>query len=542
MKNRWLFCAGVLGMAAVIAACSGSSEKEEKPKSSGKASGYVEDGEEYLEKGDLEKAGENFRSAMAEDPKNMDARIGAAKVQMERKAYGTAADSLAMALRVNPAEKEVYELFLDLAREADNIDYAKQAVSLAEQYDQEWFLDEYVPPSATAEPAAGSYGEDTYITLQADSGLKIYYTLSAEGLYVDTTEYREPIRLPRGNTTLSFYTVQDHIPGKELHYEYKCEYPEHEVTFKDPVMEVIAQAEAGKEGRLTNYDCEGIRYMQLHSVDEYYNNPDNYQVKTLEDLKMMPYCTTLYLSDQIQLPDLKPLAGTAVSTLELQSCNITSLEFLKDLPGITDLYVQGNMISDLTPLESLDNLEALYIDDNPVADFSPVLKMESLRRLGVSASDGIDIGQLSKLENLASLDITGDGVTFRDCSPVKDLTQLTDLTLQDLQLTDISFLAGLTEMEDLYLSRNQISDLRPLAGLENLQYLYLNNNQISDLSPLENLKGVTYLNLNYNENITDITPLEKMAGLRYLYLRGTGVSAEQAENFRKTHPTCTVNY
>ena len=374
MKNKWLLLVLAAGMAAVMVSCGRSSE-EDAPKSSGDSAGYVQDGQEYLEEGDLEKAAESFRKAMAEDPKNMDARLGAAKVQIEREAYSMASDSLAMALRVDPTEREVYEMFLTLAEKADNIYYARNAVNLAEQYDQQWFLDEYVPESAEASPAAGSCGEDTYVTLTAPEGMQIYYSLEGENNTIYEREYKSPIRIPRGISTLSFYTVKDHIPGTVVEYEYQCEYPEHAVTFADPVIEAIAREEVGKEGSLTNYDCESIERLECYNVDDWYQNREQHQVRSLEDLRKMPYCTALYLNNQDHLPDLSLLSDTSITTLELQNCGISKIDFVRELPQLEYLYVPDNEITDISPLEGMPNLYSVHLQNNLVADFKPLLTL-----------------------------------------------------------------------------------------------------------------------------------------------------------------------
>lgn len=539
MKNKWLLLGLAVGMAAVMVSCGRSSE-EDAPKSSGDSAGYVQDGQEYLEEGNLEKAAESFRKAMAEDPKNMDARLGAAEVQIEREAYSMASDSLAMALRVDPTEREVYEMFLTLAEKADSISYARTAVNLAEQYDQQWFLDEYVPESAEASPAAGSCGEDTYVTLTAPEGMQIYYSLEGENNTIYEREYKSPIRIPRGISTLSFYTVKDHIPGTVVEYEYQCEYPEHAVTFADPTIEAIARAHLGKEGALTNYDCEKVQYLEYYEVDDWYDNTELYQVKTLEDLRMMPYCTTLYLQNQKNLPDLSVLGDTSISILELQSCNIADLGFVKNLPQLDYLYLQNNNITDISPAADLPNLRGLYLDDNPIADYSPLLKMKNLTDVGVSASENFDIGVFRGMENLTELNINGRGTLAMDCSALADLKQLQYLFLTSMGLSDISFVREMTKLTTLGLQNNEITDISPLEGLTNLESLYLERNSITDLSPLQNMKNLSQLDLDYNETLTDISALNHLPALGRLYLRRSEVPNEQIEDFKKSHPTCTV--
>ncbi|MCP4348971.1 MAG: GTPase, partial [Desulfobacterales bacterium] len=66
------------------------------------------------------------------------------------------------------------------------------------------------------------------------------------------------------------------------------------------------------------------------------------------------------------------------------------------------------------------------------------------------------------------------------------------------QISDISPLKALTDLTQLYLSYNQISDISPLKALTDLTQLYLSYNQISDISPLKALTDLTTLNLFIN--------------------------------------------
>ena len=72
----------------------------------GNAGSLVTEGQALLEKGDAEGAAELFRDAMRKDPKNVEARIGAARVQILRKAYDVASESLDMAAKIEPGTRD----------------------------------------------------------------------------------------------------------------------------------------------------------------------------------------------------------------------------------------------------------------------------------------------------------------------------------------------------------------------------------------------------------------------------------------------------
>ena len=74
--------------------------------------------------------------------------------------------------------------------------------------------------------------------------------------------------------------------------------------------------------------------------------------------------------------------------------------------------------------------------------------------------------------------------SIADISPLANLTNLTELSLENNSISDISPLAELNSVESLWLDSNSISDISPLAGLTQLRRLFLDYNSISDISPL----------------------------------------------------------
>jgi Leucine-rich repeat (LRR) protein len=75
----------------------------------------------------------------------------------------------------------------------------------------------------------------------------------------------------------------------------------------------------------------------------------------------------------------------------------------------------------------------------------------------------------------------------RIISPLRELTNLTQLDLRSTQVSDLAPLCELINLTQLYLSHTQVSDLAPLSELTNLTHLYLPYTQVSDLAPLREL-------------------------------------------------------
>jgi hypothetical protein len=99
-----------------------------------------------------------------------------------------------------------------------------------------------------------------------------------------------------------------------------------------------------------------------------------------------------------------------------------------------------------------------------------------------------------------------------DLSPLRELTGLTELSLQSTQVSDLSPLRELTGLTGLELSGTQVSDLSPLRNLTGLTRLWLDGTQVSDLSPLRELTGLTSLWLD-GIPATDLRALRKLTRL-----------------------------
>jgi len=61
--------------------------------------------------------------------------------------------------------------------------------------------------------------------------------------------------------------------------------------------------------------------------------------------------------------------------------NIASLEPLRALTNLQELYCGNNQISDLEPLRALTNLQELYCGDNQISDLEPLRALTKLQAL-----------------------------------------------------------------------------------------------------------------------------------------------------------------
>ena len=209
-----------------------------------------------------------------------------------------------------------------------------------------------------------------------------------------------------------------------------------------------------------------------------------------------------------------PIAPAEMATLprlDARNANITDLTGLEHATNLTELYLG---------LEYVE-AERRWLNSNSVSDLSPLRSLTQLTDLTLSGNNISDISSLRGLTKLRRLNLDSNSVS--DISPVSGLTQLTDLTLSDNDISDISSLRGLTQLTDLALSGNNISDISAVGGLINLRGLSLWDNAISDISAVAGLANLTDLYL-WDNAISDISALAGLVNLTALNLGNNNIS------------------
>ena len=123
------------------------------------------------------------------------------------------------------------------------------------------------------------------------------------------------------------------------------------------------------------------------------------------------------------------LPCTALVSLSLSGCQITSLAGLEQISWLTRLDVYDNRINSLDPLSSLLSLHTLEVGDNAVTSLEPLSCLSGLHALTLNSN------QVSSLV------------------PLSGLTLLHRLSARDNLISSLEPLASLTSLVQLQLSR-----------------------------------------------------------------------------------------
>ncbi len=142
---------------------------------------------------------------------------------------------------------------------------------------------------------------------------------------------------------------------------------------------------------------------------------------------------------------------------------------------------------------------------------------------------------LLKVKSLIVVEAKSKGI--KDVSGLEYMTNLENLTLEEVKIENIQFISKLRQLKSLSITYGELEDVGPLAELEHVEILSLRNNKISDLSPLSQMKKINMLDLNSNY-IKDIKPLFTVTSLRTLTVANNQISnanlagIEQLKNVR----------
>ena len=219
-------------------------------------------------------------------------------------------------------------------------------------------------------------------------------------------------------------------------------------------------------------------------------------VSKLTSLSQLNLSSTQLSGDQ--LSSLKNLTG--LKQLKLSKNNISSLEGISSLTGITTLDISINKsFTDFKQLTVFTNLTELNVAGTGITTFSGPS--------GTTVNDGIEL--LTKLERLYAQDnlsMTSAGLnsifaTYKNASneTVPYLSNLSVLNLSSVGVSgkrpSISFsnFAKLTTLQELYVASNDITSLSGVAKLENLQVLDVSDNKITS-TQLQNIIQKTTVN------------------------------------------------
>ena len=265
------------------------------------------------------------------------------------------------------------------------------------------------------------------------------------------------------------------------------------------------------------------------------------------------------------MPDLTPLAGTPVKSLnlvaddygtqpdkmaglaqltsleelEMQNNDLTTVPPVTNLPKLSYLGIAGNKLTSVQGLAGMHQLTALKVGSNQLTDYTPIASLTNLTTLSIGNNRSNDISMLRSLVNLQEATFSQMGLTNNAVEVFSYMPKLVTLSIDfNDQISDLTPLAGLRQLQSLNFSKDQVADLTPLKQLTNLTDLSLSNAQVANLAPLAGLTKLTSLNLLRN-HVSDLSPLQNLQRLSYLNAKYQSVT-NAAIGLKSGETTATV--
>lgn len=252
------------------------------------------------------------------------------------------------------------------------------------------------------------------------------------------------------------------------------------VIFTEPLLEQAARLQLGKpEGRLTGEDLEQVTQIYIicdkvfSSEDDFYRGFDDYyaggevrgELSSLEDLRKMPNIRDLFIGAE-QITDLTPLEGLEkIERVEFFANDISDVSSFKDKQYLVDVRLADN------PLKSIDFLESCH-------------KVSFL--ILHNAGSGYSGEALEKFDYFYALDISCD----TDCYKYLGGKTIQILKLGSYDLYDLECIRDVAQIKDLYIYSPQIQDISALTGREDITYVYMGSYVVKDISPLFEMQNL----------------------------------------------------
>lgn len=216
--------------------------------------------------------------------------------------------------------------------------------------------------------------------------------------------------------------------------------------------------------------------------------------------------------DETRVTDYSAISVmTSLESLSLKSDIIRDMGFIKDLPALTSLTLNGTSVMSLEPLAQMAGLRSLSLLKNGrVQDYTPVGMVTGLTELTIDKLTSSTDPDLWALTQLEKLDISG----FMSTSSLNGLAGLRELSIHSCNLDGAEALSSLSGVERLTMysvwnSAGALRSLDFLQGMTNLKYADFNGN----------LDGTGWVGYQYfMEVYGDVSSVFNHEGLEELYL------------------------
>ncbi|MEI3894833.1 MULTISPECIES: leucine-rich repeat domain-containing protein [Bacillus] len=134
---------------------------------------------------------------------------------------------------------------------------------------------------------------------------------------------------------------------------------------------------------------------------------------------------------------------------------------------------------------------------------------------------------LLQIKSLKIVDGKNQGIT--DISGLEYMTNIEELTLDNVELKNVDFISSLRNLKTVNLTSNQIKNIEPLSKLDKLEKIDINGNNVTDIKPLFTLSALKNLNVSNNKlNDASLQEIQQLKNLDVLKLNHNEISNVEA--------------
>lgn len=203
----------------------------------------------------------------------------------------------------------------------------------------------------------------------------------------------------------------------------------------------------------------------------------------------------------------------SIQTMELNNCNISSLNDLKDLDNTMSLSIKDNNIKSLEGLDKLNKLSYLDLSNNKISTLKNTPK-SSVRTIVLTGNDIKTLEDISNIKNLTTLYLN-DNKNINDLNQLKNLENLKWIYLNNIGEVDVSILSEvLDNTKDLSISlmnntlKGKIIGAGDILNISNSKYdnLDINYSRFKDINMRNSTGEIEYEKLfNYKSSSDHLT-------------------------------------
>lgn len=242
------------------------------------------------------------------------------------------------------------------------------------------------------------------------------------------------------------------------------------------------------------------------------------------DYTMFTGLTRINTTDAVWLSQLRFSPENHISYVDTDD----SLDTVADILNPDQIKVLhiGIMGATMEGIGQFQNLEELTVSTNMARDKVNISRIKDCTKLTTLAlrcgEEYTGLESLGALSQLTSLSI--DQVNLGDCDFLSQLPQLEELSIETGENPDLSNLAGLPNLKRLYLLDGEYIPLEQIPLLSGLEELKIAVNETESIQALGEISTLKALNLHlsvreyvdYKEQPVDISPLAALTNLENL--------------------------